>query len=502
MKVGIIVSNLPKLSFLESKTTSSLIKAGYDVTLIKGVNSNKITFNDFVLQIILKFQLYLLKGFKNNFIISQTPMNGLNFIDEIKEIESNSFDYIINYSDLSCNKQYLKFSKNGVYYFLHDNKNISTNRPFGINEINNNLDSIDVFLVNNSSSNVIEVKEKCKYYFEYVIARNVLLIEAKLPEILIKFFNNNKHTDGEYFAPKSSKISLLTILFYCLNFVKKSSISFLDSLRIKFFGKSADNWFLSTGIIENNNFITKANHKPSRKDEFWADPFLFKHNDKDYVFFEKYNNDFKRGIISCGELINNSLENIVDVLVKDYHLSYPNLFMEDGDIFMIPETSANKRLEIYKCEKFPDKWELYSHAFEGESIVDTNYFIDEFEDKWLFLSKSDNVYDRNLSELYLYKIDGLKLNEITPHKKNPVLVNCSKARNGGGIIKIDNSFYRPSQNNTKSTYGLCLNLNKINELSVNGYKELCDSSFDKFTSNLERIHHISVQGSKFVIDRY
>ena len=176
--------------------------------------------------------------------------------------------------------------------------------------------------------------------------------------------------------------------------------------------------------------------------------------------------------------------------------------MEDGDIFMITETSANKRLEIYKCEKFPVKWELYSFAFEGESIVDTNYYIDESQDKWLFLSKSDNVYDRNLSELYLYKIDGLKLNKITSHEKNPVLVNCSKARNGGGIVRIENSFYRPSQNNTKSTYGLSLDLHEIKKLSITEYRELVNSSLNEVTTNLERIHHLSVQGSKFVIDRY
>jgi hypothetical protein len=46
-------------------------------------------------------------------------------------------------------------------------------------------------------------------------------------------------------------------------------------------------------------------------------------------------------------------------------------------LFLIPESYQNKRLEVYRCTNFPDKWELFSTAFDREEVVDTTYFQDE-----------------------------------------------------------------------------------------------------------------------------
>ena len=83
----------------------------------------------------------------------------------------------------------------------------------------------------------------------------------------------------------------------------------------------------------------------------------------------------------------NNLIEIKDVLCKDYHLSYPFIFEEEGNYYMIPETSENQRLEIYICKSFPSEWELFSTAFEGEMILDCTYYIDKSNKKWFFLNK-------------------------------------------------------------------------------------------------------------------
>ena len=48
------------------------------------------------------------------------------------------------------------------------------------------------------------------------------------------------------------------------------------------------------------------------------------------------------------------MENIPSTIVleKDYHLSYPFLFEDNDELFMIPETATNKTIELYKCEEF------------------------------------------------------------------------------------------------------------------------------------------------------
>ena len=199
------------------------------------------------------------------------------------------------------------------------------------------------------------------------------------------------------------------------------------------------------------------------KNEFWADPFLFKYQKEVYVFFENYSYKTKLGKISCGRIDNNKIVEVQDVLDLEYHLSFPFIFQESGDIYMMPETSQNKRLEIYKCVEFPTKWELFKTAFEGEIIKDAFFFDDKLSQKWLFLNKSSGPNTEVNSELFVYKVDSIQLNSIQPHKQNPVLIDARIARNGGSIFNLNGNIYRPSQNNTFGIYGRALNINKIEE---------------------------------------
>jgi len=111
---------------------------------------------------------------------------------------------------------------------------------------------------------------------------------------------------------------------------------------------------------------------------------------------------------------------VEDILNLDYHLSYPFIFTEDNEIYMIPETSGNKRVEIYRCVGFPKKWEIYSTGFNGELIADTTYYKDDSGQRWLFLNRIINNFSSNL---FIYKIDSLKLKSIQSHSRNPVIVD-------------------------------------------------------------------------------
>ena len=203
------------------------------------------------------------------------------------------------------------------------------------------------------------------------------------------------------------------------------------------------------------------------KNEFWADPFLFCHNDDHYVFFENYNYKTKIGKISCGKVDKNTLVDIVDVLDLDYHLSFPYIFEEDGEIYLMPETRENNQLELYRSIEFPSKWELVETAFEGEKVMDA-YFYDDLENqRWLFVNKQVDDNAPRDCELYIYKVeskDGSLLGNLKPHNLNPVLIDSRSARNGGLIITYKNECYRPSQANMDSIYGRALNIRKIEKL--------------------------------------
>jgi hypothetical protein len=238
------------------------------------------------------------------------------------------------------------------------------------------------------------------------------------------------------------------------------------------------------------------------RDVFWADPFLYKYKGQFYVFFENYSYKTRRGKISVGLVTGSkkegySIVDVRDVLDLDYHLSYPQIIEEAGELFLMPETHENKRLEVYRCVQFPEKWELYATAFEGEVLADATYFCDENGDKWLLLNKG---LTRN-AELYVYKIDSLKLEHIHAHRANPVLIDCRKARNGGAIFKYGAAYYRPSQINTHGIYGRGLQINRIKKLTLDEFEDEEVIGIEpNFKKNLIGIHHLHQVEEHFVFD--
>jgi hypothetical protein len=101
----------------------------------------------------------------------------------------------------------------------------------------------------------------------------------------------------------------------------------------------------------------------------------------------------------------------------------------------------------------------------------------------------------------IYKIDGLRLEEIKSHKLNPIYIDCRKGRNGGAIFKREDAYYRPSQINIYGIYGRGLGISKIKELTLDKYEEepivLIEPNFRK---NLIGIHHLHQIEKYFVFD--
>jgi hypothetical protein len=168
---------------------------------------------------------------------------------------------------------------------------------------------------------------------------------------------------------------------------------------------------------------------------------------------------------------------------------------------MVPETSGNKRLEIYKCITFPDKWELYSTGFENEGLCDTFLYKDDNNQRWLFTNKSSSLTENYNNELYLYKIDSLRLENIIPHKKNPVVINSNYARNGGCLFTHEGKLIRPCQKNINGVYGYGIDLRSVELLTIDDYKEQSVKNISPDNmKGFDSIHHLHQQDNIFVID--
>lgn len=103
---------------------------------------------------------------------------------------------------------------------------------------------------------------------------------------------------------------------------------------------------------------------------FWyADPFLFSENGKKYIFVEAFNKRKEIGYIGyLKEEDNFSQLNII--LKGDCHYSFPNVFKVGKDFFLIPESSEEQGIFLYKFTGFPDKFQKVCNLKHGE-YVDT-----------------------------------------------------------------------------------------------------------------------------------
>jgi hypothetical protein len=244
----------------------------------------------------------------------------------------------------------------------------------------------------------------------------------------------------------------------------------LDGLLRKL-GAEPEQWSLvtSSGDILNSSLgdLTEL-HQP--KGEFRADPFLFEKDGERYVFFERFTPGKSDGKIGVGRLCGNRIEGVRQLDFGDIHNSYPYVFEHEGGTFMIPETSERNRVEVWRCERFPDKWTLHATALEGQSPADTVMF--EWDGQWwLFTNLSTGGFHDHCAELHVYRVDGPDLKTIEAHPLNPVVLDTTSARNGGRPFVRDNRLIRPAQITSHGRYGYGLKFLEITSLSIETYCE-------------------------------
>jgi hypothetical protein len=204
------------------------------------------------------------------------------------------------------------------------------------------------------------------------------------------------------------------------------------------------------------------------KDRFYADPFLYEREGKTYLFFEDLRYSEGRALISYCELSPEGKPGTpVEVLRRPYHLSYPFLFEENGNIYMIPETKENRTVELYRATSFPTEWALEAVLLENIHAVDAT--IHKSEGKyWMFAGISNGRFS-TCDELGIFFSDALT-GPWTPHPANPVVSDVRRARPAGALFRNGDRLIRPSQDCAKA-YGYAIVFSEVLTLTETEYEE-------------------------------
>lgn len=207
---------------------------------------------------------------------------------------------------------------------------------------------------------------------------------------------------------------------------------------------------------------------PEVAGRFLADPFPFEHKGRRYIFVEELPYATGRGFISVIEL-NEALDPVAvrPVLEEPVHMSYPCVFRYGDHVWMIPETVARQRIELYRADPFPDRWVLHSVLIDNIHAADATLFAHDGL-LWLSAATGDHgATDRDAMSLYYAeRLEG----PWTAHPLNPVVVDVHGARPAGWVVKARDGLRRPAQD-CSIGYGSGLSVRRIDRLSREDYAE-------------------------------
>lgn len=205
---------------------------------------------------------------------------------------------------------------------------------------------------------------------------------------------------------------------------------------------------------------------------FQADPFLFVKNEELFLFYE-LQCGFKPGKIVM--IKTKDLEcwtKPVIVLSEPFHLSFPFVFEDNGDVYMIPESEANDSIRLYKANS-----DLTSFTFvrnlmiqERNDGMNGNYVDSHIykKDGIYFLFTS---YMRNWELLQeLFYTDDLLNGVFHKHPSSPICISLEYGRNGGSLIDYKGKLLRVTQDCHKD-YGDNISLHEIISLNTQYYEE-------------------------------
>ena len=194
---------------------------------------------------------------------------------------------------------------------------------------------------------------------------------------------------------------------------------------------------------------------------WYADPFLYEKDGKTYLFAEMYDRYTEKGVLGVATVKHNKVSKFKVCLDLPYHLSYPCLYEDNTNLYMIPECRQSGEVAVYKCVDFPYKWEK-DHCLYECTGVDTTMVPQE-------ICGSDKIYITTINTQTDHNNNLFLIDENKKEVRNLIKDN-TKVRCGGYFIKHDDIWLRPAQDDTEY-YGCKLIFYNVDSIGVDGISE-------------------------------
>lgn len=199
---------------------------------------------------------------------------------------------------------------------------------------------------------------------------------------------------------------------------------------------------------------------------FVADPFWLHSDDVWHMYFEVMPRESKPGVIGLAtspDALQWTYRGIV--LQEPFHLSYPQIFAWQGDVFLLPETLGAGCVRLYRAADFPVRFVPAADLLPGRWADPT---IFRHDGRWWLYACSTPYENRTL---YLFFADDL-FGPWHSHPRNPIVADDrQRARPGGRVLTAGSRLIRFAQD-CVPRYGSQLRALEIMELTPVDYREI------------------------------
>lgn len=262
-----------------------------------------------------------------------------------------------------------------------------------------------------------------------------------------------------------------------------------------------EQWFIELERTGTDNLTgTPRASKPlyPPPDRFWADPFLARHEGRTWLFVEEVFFADGKGHIAAMEIDEAGRAGpSFRVLERPYHLSYPFVFEWNGAWWMLPETSHNRTVELYRCEAFPGRWMLEKVLLHDVRAADSTLW--QHEGRWWLFANMASAEASIHDELHLYYADS-PLGPWQAHARNPVKSDARSSRPAGALFHSGDDLIRPAQD-CGTAYGRAIALNRVEVLTLDDYRESTTGRIEPgWRAGVARTHTVNQTGDWRVLD--
>jgi hypothetical protein len=220
-----------------------------------------------------------------------------------------------------------------------------------------------------------------------------------------------------------------------------------------------------TEATDIHNPVLTATHVTDVKADFVADPFMIKEGGTWFMFFEVLNSLRNKGEIGVATSPDARRWTYVGICLREpFHLSYPQVFKWQGELYMIPEGGGGKQMVLYKAKKFPTVWEPAAVLLDGEF---TDHSLFRFHDTWWLFAGCDPLLNNILRLFHAENLTG----PWQEHVKSPILSNDPRhTRPAGAAVVMGKEIIRFAQDCAEA-YGSKVYAFVIDRLSKTEYRE-------------------------------